>query len=369
MFNLRDKKARNGKKRNRLTHMTMMIVPHGHGVPMRNYCLPMWLVRSFLALSVTCILIVGYFVSGFFYLKYVAAENKELKAVNTAQAQEINELKGLAGDMKFKLEALLKLDQEVRAKVGLTQVTPEQKKIRELSSSRTTDRYQFMTMGLGGPGATDPRVGEAMIPYIQDDGKELLEVAAESGGFTDGAGQVMELPIPEGEIDTLDELKVQLNQMDTVLTQQAESMNKLKTDVEKQIAYQKAIPSAWPVSGRITSGFGWRTNPYSHKGKEFHQGLDIAAPYGSPLRAAGDGVVIFAGWKGSWGKVVLISHGYGYVSQYAHASSILVKVGDKIQRGQVIARLGNTGRSTGPHVHFGVAKNNQWINPRSILAR
>ncbi|MHB8157797.1 MAG: M23 family metallopeptidase, partial [Desulfocucumaceae bacterium] len=103
------------------------------------------------------------------------------------------------------------------------------------------------------------------------------------------------------------------------------------------------------------------------KRSEFHDGIDIAAAYGSAIKAAGDGVVTFAAYKGSWGRLIIISHGYGYVSQYAHNSSLLVSVGDKVKKGEVIARLGNTGRSTGPHVHFSVAKNGNWIDPMDLL--
>lgn len=361
-------KQRTRKKdsKKRTDHLTMMVVPHVHGKAVRSLCLPMWLVRSFFVVSISCILVVGYFVTGFFYLRYVADENKELKEVNIAQEQEISQLKGLAGDMKGKLEALIKLDQEVRAKVGLAKPGAENIEAKVLKSSRTEERYQFITMGLASPGDIQPVLvqNQVMVPYAQDQPASL----AGDGPGNDAASVelVLELPIPEGDINSLHDLKEQLAQLDSVLTQQAESMNKLKTDVDKQLAYEAALPTYWPYQGRITSTFGWRKNPYSHKGREFHDGIDIAGPYGSPIRAAGDGVVLFSGWKSSWGRIVIISHGYGYVSQYAHNSSLLVKAGDKIKRGQIISRLGNTGRSTGPHVHFGVAKDGQWINPYKV---
>lgn len=359
-------RTRKKDKKNKKSSLTMMVIPHVHGKSVRSFCLPMWLVRSFLALSLTCILIVGYFVSGFFYLRYVAEENKELREVNIAQEKEITQLKGLAGDMKGKLEALIKLDQEVRAKVGLSKPGVEKVEAKVLKSSRTEERYQFITMGLASPGNGQPVLtsNQALIPYQQseavplDNNKPVHE--------TQNEDIVMEQPYLEGDINTLDDLKEQLAQLDSVLTEQMDNISKLKTDVEKQLAYQAALPTYWPYDGRITSTFGWRRNPYTKKGNEFHDGIDIAGPYGSPIRAAGDGVVLFSGWKSSWGRIVIISHGYGYVSQYAHNSSLLVKAGDKVERGQVIARMGNTGRSTGTHVHFGVAQNGQWINPYKL---
>jgi murein DD-endopeptidase MepM/ murein hydrolase activator NlpD len=155
--------------------------------------------------------------------------------------------------------------------------------------------------------------------------------------------------------------------MDLEMTEQSKALNKLNQDVDEQIAFQKALPDAWPVQGRITSGFGWRRNPLNRNRRELHEGIDIVARYGTPIRAAGSGVVTFAGYKYGWGNMVLISHGYGYVSQYAHNSTNLVKVGQKVEKRDIIARLGNTGRSTGPHLHFGIAHDGKWINPRDLL--
>ena len=356
------------KEKRKSSHLTMMIIPHSQGTAVKNYCIPMWVFRTFMVISVTCILIVGYFVGGYYYLKYLAVENKELKEVNVAQAKEISELKGLAGTMRDKLEYLVKLDQEVRAKVGLTKAANEEKALRGVDSSRAETRYRAMTMGLG-------KLGEDVIALAQkgstmlyvDQNPLLVAPGLEGIGGNGVTETVLELPVAAGEINTLEELKVQLSEMDELLTLQAENMNKLKSDVERQIAFEKAVPNAWPLQGRITSGFGWRKNPYSSKLREYHEGIDIAASYGSAIRAAGDGVVTFSGYKTGWGRVVIISHGFGYVSQYAHNSSLLVKAGDKITRGQVIARLGSTGRSTGPHLHFGVAQNGKWINPLTVI--
>lgn len=337
-------KNKNKNKKKKHTHLTMLMIPHGQAKPIKNICLPMWLIKFGAVVSLSCVLIVGYFVSSYFHLRYIAEENKELQKINLAQVSEIAELKGLAGDMKNKLDALLKIDQEVRAKVGLIKPTG-------LQLSRSLERYTYMSTRL----IEQLPLQEGKMAGVRSS-REIREV-----------GPVLELPIPEGEVNTLDELKEQLFKMDILLTQQAQTMDKLKTDVERQIALKKATPNAWPVVGRITSKFGWRRNPFSHCGSEDHQGLDIAAFYGAPIRAAGDGVVTFSGYKASWGKVVIISHGFGYVSQYAHNSSLLVKKGEKVTRGQIIARLGRTGRATGPHLHFGIAKNGKWIDPLPIL--
>ncbi|MCR4440585.1 MAG: M23 family metallopeptidase [Peptococcaceae bacterium] len=346
------------KEKKKISHLTMMVIPHSHGASVKNYCIPMWLFKSFMILSVSCILVVGYFVAGFFYLRYVTVENKELKEINMAQAKEINELKGLAGSMRSKLEYLVQLDQEVRAKVGLIKPANNEQNDRSILSSRSETRYQLMTMGISAiaSAGSQPLLVQADIVAPQ-----------ESTGLVE-SGEVLELPVPENEIDTLEDLGEQLALMDQMLTQQAEAMNRLNSDVDKRLAYLNALPNAWPIQGRITSGFGWRRNPFS-RGQEFHEGIDIAQSYGAPIRASGDGVVTFAGYKSGWGRVVVISHGFGYVSQYCHNSSLLVSTGERVKRGQIIARLGNTGRSTGPHLHFGVAKEGKWINPMTVIGK
>lgn len=120
----------------------------------------------------------------------------------------------------------------------------------------------------------------------------------------------------------------------------------------------------WPVRGTITSNFGGRNLWGSY---DFHLGLDIACRTGTSIKAADGGIVIKSGWSGSYGKLVAIRHDNGYVTYYAHNSELLVSVGDKVYQGQVIARAGSTGNSSGPHCHFEVRINNTSVNPRNYL--
>lgn len=121
----------------------------------------------------------------------------------------------------------------------------------------------------------------------------------------------------------------------------------------------------WPTSShKITSGYGWR---YIFGAKDWHKGIDIGASYGSTIKAADGGTVTFAGWKGTYGKLVIITHDNGDQTYYAHCSSIVVSKGDKVYQGQKIAEVGSTGRSTGPHLHFEIRKDGQTVDPQKYL--
>ena len=121
-------------------------------------------------------------------------------------------------------------------------------------------------------------------------------------------------------------------------------------------------PSIWPAAGYVSSPYGLRFN-----GTEFHQGIDIAADMGAPIVATADGVVTAAGWNGGYGNMVDVDHGGGIVTRYGHASAVAVTVGQQVRRGEVIAYVGSTGRSTGPHVHYEVRVNGAPVNPAGYL--
>ncbi|HEX6257740.1 MAG TPA: M23 family metallopeptidase [Euzebyales bacterium] len=116
----------------------------------------------------------------------------------------------------------------------------------------------------------------------------------------------------------------------------------------------------WPVTGRLTSPFGPR-------GGRLHRGIDIAAAAGTPIRAAQDGTVRFAGWKGGYGYTADIAHGGGLTTRAAHQSELLVRRGQRVRRGQIIGRVGSTGSSTGPHLHFEMAGRGEELDPLEIL--
>lgn len=124
------------------------------------------------------------------------------------------------------------------------------------------------------------------------------------------------------------------------------------------------IPAIKPISGRIVSGFGYRADPFHGSSGHFHSGLDIVAGIGTPVKAVADGTIITSGApEQGYGLQVEVNHGYGYVTKYAHLSSLNRRVGEVIKRGDIIGYTGNTGYSTGPHLHYEVIKNGTKTNP------
>lgn len=126
-------------------------------------------------------------------------------------------------------------------------------------------------------------------------------------------------------------------------------------------------PAGWPTEGGwVSSGFGLRSDPFTGRASN-HEGVDIASRFGSTIKAMGGGVVSFAGNREGYGCVVEINHGNGYTTRYAHCKSALVRVGDRVTKGQGVALVGTTGRSTGPHLHFEVLRDGRAVNPGSYL--
>jgi len=145
-----------------------------------------------------------------------------------------------------------------------------------------------------------------------------------------------------------------------------EQLGVLESMMYNQQLQLAAIPNGRPAPGYITSGFGTRADPFTG-GQAHHMGIDFAAHTGDPVMAAAGGVVSFAGVKNGYGNVVEVDHGNGYSTLYGHNSRLVVRVGDIVRAGQVLAKAGSTGRSTGPHVHFEVHVNGRPVNPRQFL--
>lgn len=145
-----------------------------------------------------------------------------------------------------------------------------------------------------------------------------------------------------------------------------DNVGEIRDYLSSQRDLYRSTPMGWPAKGWISSGYGRRTHPI-RGGRDFHTGIDISAKPSSPVHATADGIVSFSGRSGANGNLVAIEHGSGYSTYYAHNKKILVSVGQVVKRGEVIALVGSTGSSTGPHVHYEVWKEGKNINPRKYL--
>ena len=157
-----------------------------------------------------------------------------------------------------------------------------------------------------------------------------------------------------------------------VLREQIETAVQSVSEIRGYIAEQKdihlATPFGWPVAGTISSAYGYRNHPVYGE-RKFHTGVDLSVPSGSTVKATADGIVSFAGWTENSGIVVVAEHGHGFSTAYAHNRKALVRVGQRIARGDAIAMSGSTGVSTGPHVHYEIWRNGRHVNPAGFLAR
>jgi len=145
-------------------------------------------------------------------------------------------------------------------------------------------------------------------------------------------------------------------------------LNIVARNVDRRNALAAATPSMWPSYGWLSSGMGPRKDPITG-GNDYHSGLDIAGERGQPVYATAAGTVEHVGWQGAYGNLIVIDHGFGLETRYGHLLKFLVKSGAKVQRGDVIAEVGSTGRATGNHLHYEVVANGRMLNPLQLLTQ
>lgn len=154
--------------------------------------------------------------------------------------------------------------------------------------------------------------------------------------------------------------------MEARAAQLAGTLDVVEARIEQRMQWISSTPAITPVKGILTSGFGYRTDPLTH-GNGNHQGIDIAAAPGQPVLASADGIVMRTGLQGGLGKAVFLAHGYGLTTRYGHLSAITVQPGQRVKRGDVVGRVGNTGRSTGYHLHYEVRLDGNPVNPLGYI--
>ncbi|NPV69990.1 MAG: peptidoglycan DD-metalloendopeptidase family protein [Firmicutes bacterium] len=309
-----------GSKRKADQAFTIMVVPHSGDKPVSFPFRTVWLKVAAailgIALLSTCVFAVRYR-----YMTRVVGENdvelKQLRAENSSQKELLDKLRCEATEVEEKLNSLEALDNQIREII---------KKERTLISSRSD------------PAAMSARSIEQRMA--------LAEVSR-SGAALRRQG------LFEGLIE-----EARLRE---------QSLTQALNDLQETVAFLRVKPSIWPTLGAVTSRFGFRRSPIT-RSRDFHEGLDIGAPYGAPVAAAGDGVVVYAGWHGGLGRTIIIDHGYGMRTWYGHCLRLAAKVGQKVERGQVIGQVGSSGSSTGPHLHFQLTLNGKCVDPEDFIS-
>lgn len=191
------------------------------------------------------------------------------------------------------------------------------------------------------------------VERVEDTSRKLAEKSGvDHQQVTPGSGGP-ELPLDEMALATLASKTVRLE----------EDM----TAYENVLRERGYTPSIWPVAGTLEGGFGGRRNPFGGPGYEFHTGQDIEAPMGTPVVSGASGKVSFVGWQNGYGQLVIVDHGGGLSTRYGHLSHIDVALGQQVSRGEFLGKVGSTGRSTGPHLHYEVRINDQAVDPLQYL--
>jgi murein DD-endopeptidase MepM/ murein hydrolase activator NlpD len=270
------------------------------------------------------------------------AENGMLRAENMALQDRWKEAEQKFQHINDELDRVKRLNANLR---HITQLNdPDRKLSISVPEPARGDKPEFV----GGGIATEP-AQSGMGPIATGEGKMIADGDSRAGPMENDA-----------------DLLKQLDELGKKVKAQEQEARALKSYFEDQQALLASAPSVWPVRGWVTSDFSVRLDPYTGE-RVMHEGLDIATAMGTPVHAPADGTVVFAGLEGGYGHVLVLDHGYGLKSRYGHLSRIDVKVGQKVHRGDVIAAVGNSGRSTGPHLHYEVRVNGVADNPRKFI--
>ncbi len=150
-------------------------------------------------------------------------------------------------------------------------------------------------------------------------------------------------------------------------TAQSIRFDELQANLDRLQGVVEVLPQNWPLRGVLTSPFGYRISPYGRREWKFHGGIDIGVPYGTPILSTNDGLITFAGWDAGHGLMVEVDHGGGVSSRYCHASRLYVTEGDAVYAGDVVALVGSTGVSTGPHLHYELVMDGEKVDPLAYL--
>jgi murein DD-endopeptidase MepM/ murein hydrolase activator NlpD len=284
--------------------------------------LPKRLVKF--SILVSFVVLIGFLGSSFYFIQqYLKLQDSETELVKLRRESKIR---------KIRVE---KFAQQVKNfETEMVRLERFEKKLRVITALENSPRSIEKNWGVGGP------------------------YGFSTNSFTTAMGW--------GAANMVERLSNGLDHLGKQAKIQSISFQELDNFFKNQKSLLSSTPSIWPTRGWVTSGFGFRKSPFTGL-REKHEGWDIAARNGAPVRTTADGVVVVEGREYGYGNLVEIDHGYGLVTRYGHNSKHFVKVGDRVKRGQVVTLVGNTGRSTGPHLHYEVLLNGVPVSPKNYI--
>jgi len=300
---------------------TIVIFPGSLSTP-KKIRLPKRLVK--VSILVSFVVLIGVLGSSFYFTQqFLRLQGSETELVKLRRESKIR---------KIQVE---KFAQQVKNfETEMSRLERFEKKLRVITALENSPKSIEKNWGVGGP------------------------YGLSSNSFTTAMGR--------GASTMVDRLSNGLDHLSKQAKIESISFQELDNFFKNQKSLLSSTPSIWPTRGWVTSNFGFRKSPFTGL-REKHEGWDIAARNGSPVRATADGVVVVEGREYGYGNLVEVDHGYGLVTRYGHNSKHLVKVGDRIKRGQVVSLVGSTGRSTGPHLHYEVLLHGVPVNPKNYI--
>ncbi|GMQ56180.1 M23 family metallopeptidase [Vallitalea sediminicola] len=279
------------------------------------------------------------------------AKIEEYETEEAEKFSKLDDLQELYTQIQSKLQELEDQKQDIDSKLNGTKKTTESKPIGSIERKASAEP---LVAEFSASRSTNITASLDLLPMnSQEDESDIIK---------------QDISVEEDFQAKAEELINKLQDTMKLIDSETNTYNKLNDKVDEIIPYWQAYPSMLPVKNTwVTSPYGWRRNPFGRRTQEFHRGVDLKANYGTSVYATGKGTVIFAGYDSIYGRLVVVDHGYGITTKYAHNSRLLVSQGDKVKRGDKIAKSGSTGRSSGPHVHYGVLINGETQNPMDYI--
>lgn len=314
--------------------------------PVRRVRVPRALFRYGPWLAVPLLLVVLLGAADWVRLRLEAHDVAGMRAKTAADAAQLAELSEQMRALEDDLLRLAEFERKVRVIADLPAAMPATAAPARVGSASAPE---------GGQGGEEGGELETLEPAPDVSARSLP--AAAPGPHAPGLGL---------DDAALARVRGKARRLAQRIEHQGGAFEGLVSALERVRARLASTPSIWPVEGWITSGFGWRTSPFTGR-RTFHSGLDIAADPGTDIVASARGRVVFAGAKGPLGQAVILDHGYGFRTLYGHASALHVRRGETVERGQRVASVGSTGRSTGPHLHYNVTREGRNVDPRGFI--